>query len=104
MKREIIFVLLIGLALLALDYPRPDTPSTILEAEVLSVEDAPEGNGWRLLTLRLPGGDEIEVKTLVPFFYRIGYRAHVGVFERRIFPDVMDLVAPPDGATGPINP
>ncbi len=104
LKRELVFVVLIGLALLALDYPRPDTPGTILEAEVLSVEDAPEGNGWRVLLLRLPDGEEVAVKTLVPFFYRVGYRAHVGVFERRIFPDIMDLVAPPDGATGAINP
>lgn len=103
MKKELIFVLVVGLALLAFDYPRPDEPSRVLEAEVLAVEDAPEGNGWRLIRLKLPNGHEITVRTLAPFFYRAGYRAHVGVYERRIFPDILDLVAPPDGATEPIN-
>lgn len=97
-KKELIFVVVLGFALIAFDYPRPDTPSRVLQAEVMSVEDAPEGNGWRLIGLKLPNGYEIRVKTLVPFFYRVGYTAHVGVYERRIFPDIVDVVPPPDGA------
>ncbi|MBO6504574.1 MAG: hypothetical protein JJ850_04225 [Kordiimonadaceae bacterium] len=104
MKRELLFVALIGLAVLAYDYPRPDEPDQVVEAMVLSVEDAPEGNGWRLITVKLTSGHDITIKTLVPFFYRVGYIAHVGVYERRIFPDIVDLVAPPDGATELANP
>ncbi len=104
MKRELIFVLLIGLAVLAFDYPRPDEPTRVVEAMVLSVEDAPEGNGWRLVTVKLTSGHEITIKTLVPFFYRVGYVAHVGVYERRIFPNIVDLVSPPDGAAEPASP
>lgn len=104
MKRELIFVLLIGLAVLAFDYPRPDEPTRVVEAMVLSVEDAPEGNGWRLVTVKLTSGHEITIKTLVPFFYRVGYIAHVGVYERRIFSNIVDLVSPPDGLTEPASP
>lgn len=104
MKKELIFVFIIGLALLAFDYPRPSEPARVVEAMILSVEDAPEGNGWRLVTVKLTSGHEITIKTLVPFFYRVGYIAHVGVYERRIFPNIVDLVAPPDGATELANP
>ncbi len=104
MKKELIFVFVLGLVLFAFDYPRPDTPNRVLQAEVLSVEDAPEGKGWRLIGLKLPDGQETRVKTLVPFFYRVGYSAYVGVYERRIFPDIVDLVGPPDDTNDLINP
>lgn len=104
MKKELIFVLIVGLVLLAFDYPRPDEPARVVEAMVLSVEDAPEGNGWREIELKLTTGHEITVKTLVPFFYRVGYVAHVGVYERRIFPDIVDMVSPPDEAGQAVSP
>lgn len=104
MKRELVFVLLFGLAVLALDYPRPQEPTTVIEAIVVSVEDAAEGNGWRDIVVKMPDGRDVPIKTLAPFFYRVGYRAHVGVYERRIFPDIYDVVAPPDGALESANP
>lgn len=104
MKRELLFVALIGLALLAFDYPRPSEPARVVEAMVMSVEDAPEGNGWRNITVKLTSGHEITIKTLVPFFYRVGYIAHVGVYERRIFPNIVDLVSPPDADEKPASP
>jgi len=96
MKKELIFVVIVGLSILAFDYQRPDTHSRILKAEVVSLEVAPEGNGWRLITVKMSDGSEQTIKTLVPFFYKPGYLAHVGVFERRIFPDELDFVATPE--------
>jgi len=96
MKKELIFVVVAGLILLGFDYQRPDKHSRIHKAEVVSLEDAAEGNGWRLITVKMSDGSEQTIKTLVPFFYKPGYLAHIGVFERRIFPDVLDFVATPD--------
>lgn len=96
MKKELLFVVVVGLILLALDYQRPDTHSRIMKAEVLALAAAPEGNGWRLITVKMSDGREQTIKTLVPFFYKPGYLAHIGVFERRIFPDVLDFVATPE--------
>ncbi len=96
MKKELIFVVIVGLVLLGFDYQRPDTHSRILKAEVISLAEAPEGNGWRLITVKMSDGSEQSIRTLVPFFYKPGYLAHVGVFERRIFPDELDFIATPD--------
>lgn len=95
MNKELIFVLIVGLALLAFDYQRPGLPSEVITAEVVAVEDAPEGKGWRLVTVDLPDGSRLTVKTLAPFFYKAGYPAYVGVFKHRIFPDELDLVSSP---------
>ena len=99
-----IFVLLVGLAILAFDYLRPQDPAEVVEAVVLSVEDAEEGNGWRNIVVKMPDDRDVTIKTLAPFFYRVGYRAHVGIYKRRIFPDIYDVVAPPDGALESANP
>ena len=104
MKRELIFVLLIGAVVLAFDYPRPQEPAEVIEAVVLSVEDAEEGNGWRHIVVKMPDDSNLTIRTLAPFFYRVGYRAHVGKYKRRIFPDVYDVVAPPDGALESASP
>ncbi len=104
MKRELIFVVLVGIALLGWDYSRPSEPTKVVEAVVLSVEDTPEGNGWREIVVKLPDGRDVTIKTLAPFFYRVGYNAHVGVYERRIFPDVYDVVSPDDRASNKANP
>jgi hypothetical protein len=96
MKKELIFVVVVGLILLGFDYQRPDTHSRVIKVEVLVLAVAPEGNGWRLITVRMPDGSEQTIKTLVPFFYKPGYLAHIGVFERRIFPDELDFIATPE--------
>ncbi len=96
MKKELIFVLFVGLLVLGFDYPRPDRPSVILEAEVVSVKDAPKGGGWREVAVLMPGGETRFITTLAPFFYKPGYVAFVGIFERRFFPDVLDVVSPPN--------
>ena len=96
MKKEIIFVVVIGLILLGFDYERPAKHSRIIKVEVVSLEVAPQGNGWRLITVKMPDGSTQTIKTLVPFFYKSGYLAHLGVFERRIFPDELDFVATPE--------
>ncbi len=96
MKKEIIFVVVVVLVLLGFDYERPVKHSSIIKVEVLSLEEAPQGNGWRLITVKMPDGSTQTIKTLVPFFYKSGYLAHLGVFKRRIFPDELDFVATPD--------
>jgi len=96
MKKELLFVVVVGLILIGFDFQRPDTYSQVIKVEVLSLAVAPEGNGWRLITVKMPDGSEQTIKTLVPFFYKAGYLAHVGVFERRIFPDELDFVATPE--------
>lgn len=95
MKRELIFVALVGLALLAWDYQRPSEPTEVLRVEILSLAEAPEGKGWRLIAVRMPDGGEQVIRTLTPFFYKPGYLAHVGRYDRRIFPDIYDFVATP---------
>lgn len=96
MKKELIFVVVVGLILLGFDYQRPANHSQVVKVEVLSLSVAPEGQGWRLITVRMPDGREQTIKTLVPFFYKAGYLAHVGVFERRIFPDELDFISTPE--------
>lgn len=96
MKKEIVFVVVVTLILLGFDYERPAKHSGVIKVEVLSLEVAPEGNGWRLITVKMPDGTTKTIKTLVPFFYKPGYLAHVGVFKRRIFPDELDFIATPD--------
>lgn len=96
MKKELIFVVVVGLILLGFDYQRPETHSRVIKVEVLALAVAPEGNGWRLITVKMPGGREQTIKTLVPFFYKPGYLAHIGVFERRIFTDELDFIATPE--------
>lgn len=95
MRKELIFVIVVGLALLVYDFQRPSEPSEILTVEIVSLEAAPEGKGWRLISVRMPDGSERTIKTLAPFFYKPGYLAHVGVFKRRVYPDIYDLVATP---------
>lgn len=96
MKKELIFVVVVGLILLGFDYQRPSSHSRVIKVEVLSLSAAPEGSGWRLITVKMPDGSEQTIKTLVPFFYKAGYLAHVGVFERRVFPDVLDFITTPE--------
>lgn len=89
----------IGLLLALLVFGRwqfsavPDHPTHIVEAEVLSLRDVPDRPGRRIIAVRFEDGRELEIETLTPFFYRPGYTAKVGVFERTLFPDVYDFVS-----------
>lgn len=93
MKKELIFVLIVGLALLLYDYQRPTEPGEVYEVRVVSLADAPRGSGWRLITVELPDGTRRMVETLAPFFYKPGYPAYIGVYRRKIFADIYDFVA-----------
>lgn len=92
-KRFTLLLAVLLLALAAYDYGLPHTPSRIIEVQVRALMDAPEGGGWRLIDVALPDGTQMRIKTVTPFFYRAGYNAHVGVYERIFFPDVYDFVA-----------
>ncbi|NVJ98966.1 MAG: hypothetical protein HWE25_12495 [Alphaproteobacteria bacterium] len=71
----------------------PAKPSITVVAEVVKLEDVPGGKGKRLITVRLGGGQEMMIETLAPFFFKPGYKAKVGIFERTLFPDVYDIVS-----------
>lgn len=71
----------------------PTQPTRILEAEVLSLVDVPERPGRRVITVKFEDGHEEAIETLTPFFYKPGYTARIGVFERTLFPDVYDFVS-----------
>ncbi|TNE63469.1 MAG: hypothetical protein EP335_09345 [Alphaproteobacteria bacterium] len=73
----------------------PDKPARVVEVTVLALEDAPDGIGARHITVRFPDGTERVIETLAPFFYKPGYIARVGIFERPLFEDVYDFVADP---------
>ena len=89
-------VLCIGVILgvtLVWAYQVPTYPAQQLTVTIISLEDAPEGKGWRRITVRMPDGEESVILTLTPFFYKPGYEATLGVYERFLFPDVYDFVA-----------
>jgi hypothetical protein len=71
----------------------PEHPARVLEVEVLALRDVPEQPGRRVITVKMENGSTREIETLTPFFYRPGYTASLGVFERTLFPDVFDFVA-----------
>lgn len=96
MKKPLTFTILIIVVLVWLDFRVPPIPSRTIEASVVSVSDAPEGDGWRRIVVVLPDGSERTIETLAPFFYRSGYTAFVAVYERTLFPDIYDFVSPPD--------
>jgi len=75
----------------------PAKPSRIVEAEVLSLVDVPDRPGRRVITVKFEDGREEAIETLTPFFYKPGYTAKIGVFERTLFPDIYDFVS---GSTG----
>ncbi|WP_417449421.1 hypothetical protein [Kordiimonas sp.] len=69
----------------------PDAPTRVVSAEVIALEDGAEG--WRTITVRFPDGRTRKIETLAPFFFKPGYTAKVGVFERYLLPDHYDIVA-----------
>jgi len=71
----------------------PAEPSITVVAEIVKLEDVPGGKGYRLITVRFADGQERKIETLVPFFFKPGYKAKVGIFERTLFPDVYDIVS-----------
>ncbi|WP_262693518.1 hypothetical protein [Kordiimonas aquimaris] len=96
MRKVLIFVVSVTVLLGWLDYRMPTTPSAVIEVTVVSVNDAPKGNGWRYIAVAFPDGSERTIETLVPFFYRSGYAAYVAAYERILFPDLYDFISPPD--------
>lgn len=71
----------------------PAKPSITMVAEIVKLEDVPDGKGRRLITVRFADGKERTIETLAPFFFKPGYKAKVGIFERTLFPDVYDIVS-----------
>lgn len=71
----------------------PGEPSIIVQAEVLALEDVPDGNGLRRIQVRLPDGEEAWIVTLAPFFYKVGYTANVAIYEPLLGPPHYDVVA-----------
>ncbi|WP_286829156.1 MULTISPECIES: hypothetical protein [Kordiimonas] len=71
----------------------PAKPSITMVAEVVKLEDVRGGKGRRLITVRFADGQERTIETLAPFFFKPGYKAKVGIFERTLFPDVYDIVS-----------
>lgn len=96
MKKQQIFGLaLVGAILLAGWYfsQVPTKPTLTVVAEIVALEDVPGGSGRRLITVRFADGSERTIETLAPFFFKPGYKAKVGVFERTFFDDVYDIIS-----------
>jgi hypothetical protein len=68
----------------------PEIPTRVVTAEVVSLEDLEDG--WRVITVRFEDGRLERIETLVPFFFKPGYKARVGIYERVILPDHYDIV------------
>lgn len=86
-------VLLVAVAAIWFLSQVPEQPSVTVEVEVISLADVPGKPGRRVITVRFANGREEAIETLTPFFYKPGYTAKVGVFERTLFPDVYDFVS-----------
>lgn len=71
----------------------PATPTITVVAEIVKLEDVPGGKGHRLITIRFADGQERTIETLAPFFFKPGYKAKVGIFERPLFGDVYDIIS-----------
>ncbi len=71
----------------------PSQPSITVVAEIVKLEDVPGGKGRRLITVRFADGQERTIETLAPFFFKPGYKARVGIYERPLFDDVYDIVS-----------
>lgn len=82
-------LLLVGVWVLA---RVPEAPSRTMVAEVISLQEV-DGKGRRLIAVKFENGEEKVIETLAPFFFRPGYKAKVGVFERTLFPDVYNIVS-----------
>lgn len=95
MKRCLVLFAGLLVVALAIDYNVPQKPNNVIEVKVLALMDAPEGGGWRIIDVMMSDGREKRIKTVTPFFYRAGYKAHVAIYERTLFPDVYDFVAAP---------
>ena len=90
-----IFAAVIVALLMLFDYRVPSGASQIVEVTIISVADAPQGNGWRRIVVKMPDGSERAIETLVPFYYKPGYGAHVGIYPRIFFADIYDFVSSP---------
>jgi len=95
MRKIFIPIVLIAVFIAWTDYRAMMTSSQIIEVTIVSVGDDPKGNGWRRIVVTLPDGKQHTIETLVPFFYRPGHKAFVGVSGRVLFLDIYDFVAPP---------
>lgn len=68
----------------------PEVPTRVVTAEVVALEDGE--NGWRTITVKFEDGRVERIETLAPFFFKPGYKARVGVYERLLLPDHYDIV------------
>ena len=93
MRKSLIFGLIWLLIVVWFLWHTPAEPSSIVSAEVVALEDVANGNGLRRITVRFEDGTERTIKTLVPFFYKPGYKARVAVHERYVFADVYRFVS-----------
>jgi len=102
LKNIIYLGVAIALAAVALNKlsERPAQPSRIVDAEVIALSEDAEILGLRHITLRFEDGSERTIETYAPFFYRIGYTAHVGIFERTLLDDIYDVVSGTAKAAG----
>lgn len=93
-KQQVLGILWVGAVLAGLWHfsKVPPKPGYVLQAEVVHLEDVPGGNGLRRITVRFEDGEERVIETLTPFFFKPGYSANVGVYERTLFADVYDIV------------
>jgi hypothetical protein len=70
----------------------PDEPTRVMDAKVVALEDL-DDRGNRLITVEFPDGSQLAIETTVPFFYKVGYTAHIAVHERYLFPDVYRIMS-----------
>ncbi|NVJ69380.1 MAG: hypothetical protein HWE08_03440 [Alphaproteobacteria bacterium] len=94
-KQQLFGLLLAGACLFGVWYfsKLPTKPTLTVVTEIVALEDVPGGNGRRLITVRFADGSERTIETLAPFFFKPGYKAKVGVFERTFFDDVYDIIS-----------
>lgn len=94
-KKLIILLCLVGLVSVALWQfsRRPAKPVLTFNVEIVSLRQAGDSSGWRHITVRFQNGEERTIKTLTPFFFKPGYTARIGVYERFLFPDIYDFVS-----------
>lgn len=86
-----LILLIAGFAIL--DHQRPTEPVETWAVVVLTLKNAPQGNGHRIIGVRMPGGIERTIETLTPFYYRPGDTAYLARFDRQLFPDIYDFVS-----------
>lgn len=98
MKKWLLLILLTVSVLIVFDYTTPRPNGEHIEVTIVSVADAPRGNGWRHIAVKMPEGHsdrELMIETLAPFFYQPDYTAWLGVNERYLFSDTYDFISPP---------